>query len=329
MKKGVVVSLLLTAVCLFITDAAMAAWTQAKGHSYNQLSLSHYQTTQKFTTLQHDSAGAIVGLDTEVHRVDSEEFTSTAVTYYLEYGITDKITGIFSIPWNWVKSHDVMIETDKRGPSGVGDINVGLRHKLIDNIAGTGVLSSIEFGVKIPEAYDYANPATHQPLGEGQYDLTSKLKFGRGFNWGYSVLDISYVYRFENEQLPNDATFKPSDQFKVALSGGYNATPWLSIRGQFAYSDSVGNAEVSDVMAQLFYDQGSVSKAHGKPVVIKDSLALEQDTFSGGVDLAFTLKPGLQLVFSYNTDISDFFGLKHTKNAALGETYAVALAYSH
>jgi hypothetical protein len=198
----------------------------------------------------------------------------------------------------------------------------------VDNIANTGILSSIEFVVKIPEAYDYKDPAFYQNLGDGQYDTTAKLKFGRGFNWGYSVLDISYVYRFTNDQLDDNATFKPSDQVKVALSGGYNATSWLSIRGQFQWLDSIGNAKVSDALQQSFIDAGQ-KLSYGKVVTIKDSLALEQDLFSVGADLAFTLKPGLQLVLSYNTDISSFFDIKDSKNAALGETYSFAVAYSH
>ena len=327
MKKGVIVSLLLIAGCFFITNDALAAWTQAKGHSYNQLTLSHYHTVKKFTTLGHDSAGNRL-LNVPVYTTETEEFTNTTTSYYLEYGITDKITGIVSGGWSWIRSNDNVRYAGDAGPSGVGDINLGLRHKIVDNIANTGVLSSVELTVKIPEAYDYKDPAVHQNLGDGQYDTTAKLKFGRGFSWGYSVLDISYVYRFENEQLDNGASFKPSDQVKVALSGGYNATSWLSIRGQFQWLDTVGNAEVSDELQQLFIDAGGF-RSDGDVIIIKDSLGLEQDLFSLGIDLAFTLKPGMQLVLSYNKDLNGFFDIKDSKNAALGETFSMALAYSH
>lgn len=326
MKKGMIAALVLAVGCMFLSSEAIAAWTQAKGHSYNQLTLSHYRTVEKFTTLSHDASGSLVGLNTDVHRIETAEFNNTTMSYYLEYGITDKITGIVSGGWSWIRSDDNVRYAANAGPSGVGDINLGLRHKLMDNIANTGVLSSVEVTVKVPEAYDYKNPALYQNLGDGQYDTTAKLKFGKGFNWGYSVLDISYVYRFENNQL-DPANFKPSDQFKIALSGGYNAASWLSIRGQFQWLDSVGNAKVSDELQQLFIDAGQ-KDSYGKVVTIKDSLALEQDLFSVGMDLAFTVKPGLQFVLSYNRDISRFFGLKKSKDAALGETYSMALAYS-
>ncbi len=325
MKKSFIVTLLLVVGFMFASDHALAAWTQAKGHSYNQLTLSHYKTVEKFTTLEFNAAGSIIGLDGDIEKRDSDKFTQTNLSYYGEYGITDNITGIVSGAWSHIRSTDVLTRDDS-GPTGVGDITLGLRHKLMDNIAGTGVLSSVELAVKIPEAYDYESPVDHQNLGEGQYDTTFKLKFGKGFNWGYSVLDISYIYRFENDQLGNDITFKPSDQVKVALSGGYNVAPWLSIRGQLQWMDTVGNADVSDELQTEFYGASGLAW-HRDVVIIKDSLALEQEVLSAGLALAFTVKPGLQVVLSYDTDLAGFSFIE-TQNAALGETVSLALAYS-
>ncbi len=324
MKKGVVVALLLVVSCIFISNDALAAWTQAKGHSYNQLTYSYYKTVEKMSTLEYDADGIITGLDGELHKKDSDKFTQTNLTYYGEYGITDKITGIVSVGWSWIRSTDVL-KLDESGPSGVGDIKLGLRHKITDNIANTGVLSSVEVTVKIPEAYEYESPVTHQNLGDGQYDTEFKIKFGKGFNWGYSVLDISYLYRFENDQLGDDVSFKPSDAVKISLSGGYNATSWLSIRGSLAWADTVGNADVSEELQSLFLISGKAW--HRDIAIIKDSLALEQDVLSAGIALAFTVKPGMQVVLSYDADLEGFSVIE-TQNAALGQTVSLALAYS-
>ncbi len=323
MKKGVVVALILVVGCLFLSNDALAAWTQAKGHSYNQLTLSYYKTVEKVTTLEHDADDIVIGYDSDPHKIDSDKFTKTSLTYYGEYGITDKITGIVSGAFSWIRSTDVLKEEEPT-PSGIGDITLGLRHKITDNIANSGVLSSVEISVKIPEAYEYENPAIHQNLDEGKYDTTFKIKFGKGFNWGYSVLDIAYVYRFENDQLGDDITFKPSDQFKISLSGGYNATSWLSIRGSLAYMDTVGNADVSEELQALHM---AILPTKKDVVIIKDALALEQDVLSAGIGLAFTVKPGLQVVLSYDRDLEGF-SVVETKNAALGETVSLALAYS-
>jgi len=306
---------------VFISSNAFAAWTQGKGHSYNQLTFSHYKTVKKFTTLGYNHnglGGTITSLKAPAHIIPTEEFTSTKVSYYGEYGLTDKITVIVSGGWDWQKTNDVQRFSDDNGPSGVGDIILGVRHKLTDNL-GAGVLSSIQVDLKIPEAYDYGNPITEQSLGDGQYDLTGKLLFGRGFNWGYTVLSAGYKYRFENNENGN-WTFKPSDQMLLGISGGYNALPWLSIRGNLDYNKPVGNAEVSDELIAYNRTQSGLDW-HQDVVLIKDTLGLEAESLSGGIALAFTVKPGTQVVVSADRTL-------YGKDASIGTTYSVALAMS-
>ena len=321
MRKKTLPFFLFLVGLVFISSNASAAWTQAKGHSYNQMTLSHYKTVKKFTTLHYDSnqlGGTIDGLDAPAHIIPSEEFTSTKVSYYGEYGLTDKITGIISGGWDWQKTNDAMKYSDDDGPSGVGDIILGLRHKLSDNL-GAGVLSSLQVDLKIPDAYDYGDPILEQSLGDGQYDATGKLLFGRGFNWGYTVLSAGYKYRFENDKNGN-MTFKPSDQMLLGISGGYNAFPWLSIRGNLDYNKPVGNAEVSDELIAYY---GSISGYdwHKDVVLIKDTLGLEAESLSGGIALAFTVKPGMQVVVSTDRTL-------YGKDASIGTTYSLAVAMS-
>ncbi|UCD34782.1 MAG: hypothetical protein JSU90_10910 [Nitrospiraceae bacterium] len=326
MGKKMAVVFVAAAVCLFAAGNAFAAWTQAKGHSYNQLTLSYYNNSNKFTTIEKNSDGDVVRTDAKAFKNEEEEFSSTKVTYYGEYGLMDDLTAIFSGGWDYVRSNDILFHTeDKDSVSGVGDIIVGLRQKISNNI-GAGILMSVQADVKIPEAYEYENPIDHQNLGDGQYDTTVKLVFGRGFSKGYTVFSAGYKYRFENNEL-GDLNFKPSDQFLVSLSGGYNATPWLSIRGQIDWNRAVGNAEVSDELVTYAYCCG-VSRDYGEAVVILDTLGLEQSALSAGVALAFTISPNMQTVISYNTDLTGF-GPFRTENAAWGQTYSIAFVYMH
>lgn len=320
MRKNTLPFFLFLAGLVFISSNAFAAWTQAKGHSYNQLTFSHYKTVEKYTSLGYDRGGlgaTVDRLNTGTHRVPSEEFTSTKISYYGEYGLTDKITVIASGAWDWQKTNDAQRYSDSDGPSGIGDIILGMRHKLSDNL-GAGVLSSVQFDLKIPEAYDYEDPIRNQNLGDGQYDLTGKLLFGKGFSWGYTVLSAGYKYRFENDQL-GEASFKPSDQMVFGISGGYNAFPWLSIRGNLDYNKPTGNAEVSEGMKTLSRPPGL--DWHGDVVLVKDTLALEGEALSGGVALAFTVASGTQVVVSYNTEL-------YGRDASIGRTYSIALAKS-
>ena len=52
MKKRIFLVLVLLTGCIFLSNDAFSAWTQPKGHSYNQLTYSYYKTTQKFTTIE-------------------------------------------------------------------------------------------------------------------------------------------------------------------------------------------------------------------------------------------------------------------------------------
>ncbi len=327
MRRKMMLMSLLFAGCVFISGNAFAAWTQAKGHSYNQLTLSHYKTTSKYTTIEKDVNDNVLTVNAKPYKTSEEEFTSTKVSYYLEYGLKDELTIIFSGGWDWVKSNDIDRYGDDEYVSGIGDIILGLRQKLSDNIGG-GVLMSLEGDIKIPELYKYENPVTHQNLGDGQYDYRLKLKFGRGFSWGYSVIDVGYKYRDYNKQLEDDGLFfKPSDQYFISLSGGYNAATWLSIRGKLEWSGAIGNASVSDGYITYAACCG-VDKGYERSVLILDTLGLEQDHLSAGLALAFTVAKNTQVVLSYDTTLSGFDPVK-TANASHGETWSLALAYMH
>ena len=321
MRKRTLPFFLFLVGLVFISSNAFAAWTQAKGHSYNQLTFSHYKTIEKFNSLGYDRGGlgaTVDRLNTGTHRIQSEEFTSTKISYYGEYGLTNKITGIISGGWDWQTTNDAERYSDSDGPSGVGDIILGLRHKLTDNL-GAGVLSSIQVDLKIPEAYDYGDPIIQQSLGDGQYDATAKILFGRGFNWGYTVLSTGYKYRFENKENGN-MTFKPSDQMLLGISAGYNAFPWLSIRGNLDYNKPVGNAEVSDEL--IAYNNTLSGKDwHQDTVLVKDTLGLEGEALGGGLALAFTVKPGTQVVVATDRTL-------YGRDASVGTTYSIALAIS-
>jgi len=127
MKRRIIAVLLILCGSIFISHEVFAAWTQAKGHSYNSLGLSYYKTTSKFTTLTRDADENLITTSGETFKNQEEEFTSTKIGYYGEYGITDTLTGIASFWWDWQRSNDTMRYANADGPSGIGDITLGLR----------------------------------------------------------------------------------------------------------------------------------------------------------------------------------------------------------
>jgi hypothetical protein len=325
MKKRIFLVVLLAVLCIFSSHEVFAAWTQAKGHSYNQFALSYYKTVKKYTTLHRDADGNLTTTNGDIFVNEEEEFNSTKISYYGEYGITDRITAIASVPYDWQKSNDTMRYAGEDGPSGLSDITLGMRYQLIPDLFGSGVLMSVQGEVKIPP-YKYEHPLFNLSLGDGQYDATLLLQFGRGFGKGYGWLNVGYKYRFENDKFDPE-TFKPSDQFKIVLGGGYAVTSWLSLTGYIDWAKSIGNAEVSKEMVARAWSTG-LDKATAKDELIKDTLSLEKDDMSASVGLQFNISPTMQTVVSYTRDIAGF-GDFRTKNNALGQTYSLAFVYLH
>lgn len=328
MKKIMLMVLLTAVLVTFMSHQAFAAWTQEKGHSYNSLGLSYYKTTKKFTTLHRDADENLTTVHGEVYVNEEEEFTSTKLGYYGEYGLTNTLTAIISGWWDWQKSNDAMRYAGEDGPSGIGDITLGLRYNLSPDLFGSGILMSVQGEVKIPEAYDYDHPLFNLSLGDGQYDTSLFLQFGRGLGKGYAVFNIGYKYRFENEEFDPE-TFKPSDQFKMSLSGGYAVTSWLSVIGGLDWFKSIGNSEISDEMYLRAVKGGGFAQNNltwGE--LTNDTLALEPDALSGTIGLQFNLTPQWQTVFMYTRDLSGD-GYFKSKNNSLGETFAFNLVYVH
>lgn len=333
-NKVLIISLIILISSLFVSGEAFSAWTQAKGHSYNQLTLSHYRSKNLFSTIEH-------GNSDKVRRVKSAKFLSTDVSYYGEYGIIDPLTIFTSFAWKQPKSDDTRYYADENGPSGIGDIDLGLRYNLSPNLFGTGILMSLQGTLKIPEAYDYGFPLTHLSAGDGQYDTTVDLMFGRGLGKAYLLFNVGYKYRFENDnyidEYPSgvdkdgDYAFKPSDQLKVFLGGGYALPKGFELRASIDWTKSLGNAEASDELLAAAAPYGVAANERYK--LIKDTLSLEQDVFNVGLGLAYTfpkqmLKGTWQTVLTYNQDLGGA-GIFRTKNAGQGTTYSLALVYMH
>jgi hypothetical protein len=300
----------------------MSAWTQPKGRIYNQLYYSYHESKNKFTTIERDADGSFISANGDVKKVETDKFSANTVTYHGEYGITDNITVFTNIPWIDTR-YDVTIKySDEEGPSGIGDIDVGLRYNLIKNLINSGALMSIQGSVKIPEAYDYKHPLTEVSLGDGQYDMSLGVLLGKEWDKGYVMLNTGYTYRFENKKY-DPLNFKPSDQIRVLAGGAYFIIPKLYLKGTIDWRKSVENASVSDEMIIENMILGA-SVREGDKVLIKDTLGLEQDILNLGVALGYNINQRVQAILQYNTDIegTDNFG---TRNAAQLTTYSLAL----
>lgn len=332
MKKILGMLIVLIIGSLFLSNRVLAAWTQAKGHSYNQLSVSYYVNDHKWTTVQLNSDYTTKGIDSDkIHRVRAAKFETISTSYYGEYGIVDSLTIFTAIPWKQVMSDGVRLNSDRTTITGWGDIDLGLRYNLSRNLFGQGVVLSLQGAVKIPEAYEYGDPITELSLGNGQYDATILLQMGRGLGKGYAWFNAGYKYRFENNEL---YPFKPSDQIRVLLGGGYPVTSWLSVRGYIDYTKSVGNATISEDLRTYAMLQGQARDVDKDNLLIRDTLGLEPTSLTVSGGLAFGITPRVQTVLSYARDLggpdwewsADWLRAKDTGR---GETFTVSLVYKY
>ena len=90
--------------------------------------------------------------------------------------------------------------------SGVGDIDLGLKYRLIDG----PVIVSVQGLFKAPYLY---SENSELPLGNGQEDFEGKLLFGKSFGeLGYGGLEVGYRVRTED----------PVDEFRYLVEYGFD-----------------------------------------------------------------------------------------------------------
>ncbi|MBL7049282.1 MAG: hypothetical protein ISR96_07200 [Nitrospira sp.] len=325
-RNNCVIFLLVAVAVLFSSSEAFSAWTQPKGHAYNQMTVSRYETDKKFTSV--DANGNAIA----IKKNNAEKFVSTKVTYYGEYGVTNDLTVFTSFGWDWQRSADNMNFAGTDGTSGIGDINLGLKQSFIKDLFGTGILMSGQAEVKIPEAYDFGNPLTTLSQGNGQYDATLQVLFGRGFSKGYAWLNTGYQFRFENDEYYQ---FKPSDVYKLSFGGGYPLTSLITLRGIVEWSKSIGNAEVSDALMTANFAAGGLA-TNKQAFVVKETMSLEPSSLNVGGSVVLNISkwmplmkdtfPHKEVVISYNRDMQGFDVFKST-DVSLGETWALAFVF--
>jgi hypothetical protein len=322
----IVLFIILTGI-FFISTSTYAAWTQAKGHAYNQLTFSYYKSKDKYSSIENNAR--------VIKLVEQPKYVDYKLTYYGEYGITNDFTAFTSVPYVYIQSEEVDDTIGEDGPEGIGDINLGARYKLVNNLFGTGMLMSIQTQVKIPEAYetqyDFENPLNFQNIGDGQYDWTVSLLFGKGFNKGYAVVNAGYKFRFENDDLGDSLSFTPSDQIVVRIDGGYSLHPKLSLRGNIEWAKSIGNASIGrewpDALVKTF-GEDITNSGKTEQKIINDTLTLEPSNITVGVALAISITAKIQTVLSYN-QVIDGWGTDvfRSSDTGQGETYAIAMVY--
>lgn len=270
----------LTALMAFLLVAAYSgtgfagAWTAPKNAFYEKLSYNYYYAHETF-----DQSGNRGGT------ANNGKFTDNNISNYFEYGLRDDLTVLNSLTYKWLDNRD---DSAHSTASSLGDVDLGLRYKLLDSTAG---IVSTQLLVKIPGAYDKTDPL---PLGNGQFDTELRLLYGRSlypFIPGYGNVEVGYRWRADG----------PSDEVRYLIEFGVDITKSIFTRVKLDGIYSVDNGKKQD---------GS-----GNPTTTNNF-----DLGKLDVTVGYKVTPAWGVEVSYRPDI-------YGQNTAAGANYSFALYY--
>lgn len=200
---------LVTLMAAIPTAASAGAWTAKKGDNYLKGAVNYFDTSSRF-----GEEGTF------------ENFRNQNFNVYWEHGLRDDLTFFATGSLTDLENRADGVETSN---TGVGDIDVGLRYRLIDG----PVIVSVQGLFKAPYLYD---ENSELPLGNGQEDYEGKVLFGKSFGpLGYGGLELGYRHRSE----------APVDEFRFLVEYGFDVSEQVYLRTKL---DGIHAVESSDAV---------------------------------------------------------------------------------
>ena len=198
---------------LLPSQAFAGAWTAKQGDQYLKGAVNYFETSNRF--------GPEDGF---------ENFRNINFNVYWEYGIQDNLTFFSTGSLTNLENQADGVETSQ---TGVGDIELGLRYRLIDG----PVIVSVQGLFKAPYLYD---DDADLPLGNGQEDFEGKILFGKSFGkYGYGGLEAGYRFRTDD----------PVDEFRFLVEYGFDVNEQLYLRTKLDNIIAAQSSDVDDVVA--------------------------------------------------------------------------------
>ncbi len=272
MIKGLYKSAAIFALLAAVPSAASAgAWTAKQGDTYLKGAVNYFETSNRF-----GDEGTF------------ENFRNQNFNVYLEYGVQDDLTFFATGSLVDLENRADGVETSG---SGVSDIELGLRYRLIDG----PIIVSFQGLFKAPYLYD---EDAELPLGNGQEDFEGKLLFGSSFGaLGYGGLEVGYRHR----------TDAPVDEFRFLVEYGFDVTEQVYLRTKLDGIHAAGSTDISDT-APIFVQPG------GGPFGGGAQILPDAQTFNPQLPLEFDLG---RLEYTAGYKINDRFAAEVTGTTAI------------
>ncbi len=201
----------LIALGLFIPVQSWAgAWTAEQGDNYLKGAVNYFDTSSRF-----GPEGSF------------ENFSNTNFNVYWEHGVKDNLTFFATGSLTDLENRADGQETSG---SGVGDIDLGLKYRLVNG----PVIVSVQGLFKAPYLYD---ENSELPLGNGQEDFEGKVLFGKSFgDLGYGGLEVGYRVRTE----------APVDEFRYLVEYGFNLNDKTYLRTKLDGIHAAGSSDIDE-----------------------------------------------------------------------------------
>ena len=209
MTKNFLKGISVISMGLAVPSSAWAgAWTAKQGDTYLKGAVNHFETSSRF-----GPEGTF------------ENFQNTNFNIYLEHGLKDNLTFFATGSFSDLENRSDGVETSD---SGIGDIDVGLRYRLVDG----PVIVSVQGLFKAPYLYD---EDSELPLGNGQEDFEGKLLFGKSFgDLGYGGVEVGYRVRTDD----------PVDEFRFLVEYGFDLSDRTYLRTKLDGIHAAGSSDI-------------------------------------------------------------------------------------
>jgi len=221
MKKTILIYLILLA---FLSGFSQSPWVAKKNGYYFQFS---YNTIPEYTSLFNGKKESIE---------TSRKIKDNTLQLYGEYGVSDKVTLIASIPYKILKSGDInpgyqFPNTDIPYAASVnafGNILLSMKYKLLDK----KWVAAGQIRIELP-AETSKGKESGLLLGYDAFSFSPIMSIGRGWNKLYAYYWLSAIIRTNNY----------SEYLNSGIEGGWKPFKgfWLIAYSELLYSFKNGS----------------------------------------------------------------------------------------
>ncbi|MFQ5650910.1 MAG: hypothetical protein ACE5IY_13290 [bacterium] len=267
------ISLLISSAALLLLAerAGAGAWPQHKHGLYFKLSSAYLHSTQEF-----DHNGDRLDIFQERIIYEETSFRDFSVSTYFEYGLSDRLTIVGTLPFKVLRSRRTEIigggalaRIATLYTIGLSDLSLLGKFALLN---GSFALS-LQGGLKLPLGYEEKPSDDGAPLGTGVVDFEGHLLVGKSLYPLPAYLTGSVGYRHRTNEL--------HDQLLATAEAGYTA-------GRFLIKVTV-DALMSTIAPPDLVGQPVVSPLPGGGGALPNIIVGDQDIFKISPSLIYRL----------------------------------------